>query len=393
MWFQRTLQIGKDRSFFLFGPRGVGKSSWLQRQFKNATLIDLLNSEDYIRLSHSTAYLEDMLKGHQKNDWIIIDEVQKIPPLLDEVHRLIEKKGYKFILTGSSARKLKRGGANLLGGRALTYHMEGLCHAELGKSFDLDHVLKWGTLPLIYVYPDTRRETLASYVHTYIKEEIRAEGILRNVDPFVRFLQIAGNLNGQELNISNLSRDALVKRPVVETYLSILEDTLLTYKLPSYRPQVKVREAASPKFYWFDPGVARAAAGLLGEQSEADAVWLGAALECYLYHELRVYNHCFNKYRDIGYYRVANNIEIDFVIETKKRRLNSPPQVVCLEVKHAKRWRPEWSKHMLNLQQTKGINVEKMYGIHTGEEFYEEHGVRIIGVERFLKDLFSGNVF
>lgn len=391
MWFDRVLSPSNDRSFFLFGPRGVGKSAWLKKNFQQALYIDLLDSETYLNLNHHAGYLNELLKNHSRNNWVIIDEVQKAPQVLDEVHRLIEDKKIKFILTGSSARKLKRGGSNLLGGRALTLHMEGLTAHELGREFDLQKALLWGTLPLVYVYPDTARETLISYVHTYLKEEIQAEGLLRRVEPFVRFLQIAGMINGQELNISNIARDAKVKRPVVETYISILEDTLLAHKLPSYRPQVKVRESASPKFYWFDPGVARAAAGFLNE--EVDTVWLGAALECLLFHELRVYNQCFKKYRDICYYRVANNIEIDFIIETKKRQNTILPHVICIEVKQSNRWKPEWSKHMLNLKRTKGIVVEKMFGVYMGQESLTENEVCILNVKEFLKKLFAGEIY
>jgi len=190
--------------------------------------------------------------------WIILDEIQKILALLDEVHRLIEKRNWRFALCGSSARKLRRGGANLLAGRAITVNMESFSAVELGKAFDLATALEWGLLPMVQREPKQAPDILAAYLDTHIREEIRQEGLLRNVPPFMRFMSIAGQLNGQVVNMQNVARDSGVAHSTVDTYFAIIVDTLLGRFLPAWRVGVKVREAAHPKFYWFDPGVARA---------------------------------------------------------------------------------------------------------------------------------------
>ena len=202
---------------------------------------------------------------------------------------------WRFALCGSSARKLRRGGANLLAGRALTLAMESFSSAELGGEFDLDFALNWGLLPFVRNEPDAAADILAAYVNTYLKEELQAEGLIRNVPPFVRFLAVAGQINGQVLNVQNIAREAAVARSTVDTYFAVLTDTLVGHLLPAWRPGLKVREAAQPKFYWFDPGVARAAAGLL--RDPADRLWQGTALETLIYHELRIYNEVSRKHR------------------------------------------------------------------------------------------------
>ncbi len=293
VFFMKTCRISRkltrpDRSFFLFGPRGTGKSTWLRHVFPDALYLDMLDASIFLELSRDPNRLEAMIGDLPERNWVVLDEIQKVPALLDEVHRLVEKHRWRFALCGSSARKLKRGGANLLGGRALTVSMESFSGSELAESFDLEFALSWGTLPLIYEDPEMAADILSAYVNTYLKEEIQAEGLIRSVPPFVRFLAVAGQVNGQALNVQNISRDAAVARSTVDTYFSILSDTLVGHILPAWRPGLKVREAAQPKFYWFDPGVARAAAGLL--RDPIDRLWQGAALETLVFHELRVYN-------------------------------------------------------------------------------------------------------
>ena len=200
---------------------------------------------------------------------------------MDEVHRLIESKGYRFALSGSSARKLKKGRANLLAGRAVTKHMEFLSFYELKDFFELKRVLNWGTLPLVVLNTGQASDILSAYVHTYIKEEIKEEGIVRRTEPFIRFLEIAGIMNGQQVNKENIARDSKVPRGTVDTYFSILEDTLLGGFLPAFRPEAKVREQTHPKFYWFDAGAARGAGGLLYEP--LDSLWFGRSLETFIF--------------------------------------------------------------------------------------------------------------
>ncbi len=215
------------RSFFLFGPRGTGKSTWLRRSFPGARHLDLLDSSLFLQLSRQPHDLEMLAGNLGRGGWIILDEVQKTPHLLDEVHRLMETRGWRFALCGSSARKLRRGGVNLLGGRAVTRAMEGLSAQELGKDFDLNFSLEWGMLPAIQTDRNGAADRLAAYVHTYLREEIREEGLIRRLPPFVRFLAIAGQFNGQILNSQGIARDAAIPRSTVDLYFSIMEDTLL----------------------------------------------------------------------------------------------------------------------------------------------------------------------
>ena len=299
---KRLLRL-PDRSFFLFGPRGVGKTTWLREVLPDASYFDLLDSSLYLELSQKPGNIEAMVGDLQKNSWVVIDEIQKIPGLLDEVHRLMETKRWRFVLCGSSARKLRRAGVNLLGGRAITRNLDSFSYKELGAVFDAEFSLQWGFLPYVQLDRKNAPDILNSYVNTYIKEEIKEESIVRSLPPFLRFLSIAGQLNGQLVNAQNISRDAAVPRSSVDVYFSILEDTLLGHFLPAYRPNVKVREQTHPKFYWFDPGVARAAAGLLFEP--VDRLWKGTALENMIYHELRVHNLTQNKNRQISFYNLS----------------------------------------------------------------------------------------
>ena len=380
-----------DRSFFLFGPRGTGKSNWLQQVLPEALRLDLLDASLFLELSRDPHLIEAIIGGRPENSWVVLDEIQKIPALLDEVHRLMESRRWRFALCGSSARKLRRGGANLLAGRALTISMESFSAAELAENFDLDFALNWGMMPMVYNEPEFAADILAAYVNTYIKEELQAEGLIRNVPPFVRFIGVAGQINGQALNVQNIAREAAVARSTVDTYFSILNDTLIGHILPAWRPGLKVREAAQPKFYWFDPGVARAAAGLL--RDPADRIWQGTALETLIYHELRVYNEISGKHRQICYYRTPAGVEVDFIIEIARRRPNLSPKIVVIEIKRAERWSRAWNKPMRNLADTSGVKVDRMIGVYCGLRSYRFDDIEVWPVEEFLKALFSGEVF
>jgi len=380
-----------DRSFFLFGPRGVGKTTWLKAVLPEASFFDLLDSALYLELSQKPGNLEAMIGNLPQDSWVVIDEIQKITNLLDEVHRLMETKRWRFALCGSSARKLRRGGVNLLGGRAVTRNLDTFSCGELGDAFDVEFSLQWGLLPLVQFDRENAPDILNSYVNTYIKEEIKEEGIVRRLPPFLRFLGIAGLLNGQLVNGQNISREAGVPRSSVDVYFSILEDTLLGHFLPAYRPNVKVREQTRPKFYWFDPGVARAAAGLLFDP--ADRLWKGTALENLIYHELRVHNLTQNRNRTISFYRTGSGVEIDFVIETRKRQLSSYAHVVCLEVKMAEKWDRKWERPMRSLNNHNSIHVDKMIGVYTGNRAYHFDGIDVMPVKEFLKRLHRGDIF
>lgn len=380
-----------DRSFFLFGPRGTGKSTWLHQVLPDAFRLDLLDASLFLELSRDPHRLEALIVGRPAGTWIILDEIQKVPPLLDEVHRLMGLQKWRFALCGSSARKLRRGGANLLAGRALTLSMESFSAAELGNAFDLEFALNWGLLPFIWNEPETAADILSAYVNTYLKEELQAEGLIRNVPPFVRFLSVAGQINSQVVNAQNIARNAAVARSTVDTYFTVLTDTLVGHFLPAWRPGLKVREAAQPKFFWFDPGVARASAGLLCDA--ADRLWQGAALETIIFHELRVYNEVSRKHRSLYYYRTPAGVEVDFIIETALRRPDSPPHVIAIEVKRSERWDRAWEKPMRSLAESAGVAVEKMIGVYCGSRSYQFDKIKVLPVGDFIKTLFSGEIF
>jgi predicted AAA+ superfamily ATPase len=388
--YPRLLEIPR-RSFFLFGPRGVGKSFWLRRKLPGVLTFDLLHTATQLELTRDPSLLEARIGPQKEGTWIWVDEVQKVPALLDEVHRLMELKRWRFALSGSSARKLFRQGADLLAGRAVTRRMESLARPELGADFDLPQALAWGTLPLVVPDYGSARDVLSAYVHTYLREEIREEGLIRKVEPFVRFLEIAGIMNGQQLNAENIGREASVPRNTVVTYFSILEDTLMGYRLPAYRPQLKVREQVHPKFYWFDPGVARAAANLLFDP--IDPTWLGRALETLVFHELRVYNHSSGRERPLAYYRTQSGAEVDFIVEVEKRTSTRKPTVICIECKYAKKWKRGWEKALRDFAGSSKLKVERSLGLYLGEAAYHFDGVDVLPVPRFLDDLFAGKIF
>jgi uncharacterized protein len=380
-----------DHSFFLFGPRGTGKSTWLQEVLPGAFVIDLLDASLFLELSRDPHQLEALIAGQPASSWIVLDEIQKVPLLLDEVHRLMGHNKWNFALCGSSARKLRRGGANLLAGRALTLSMEGFSAPELGETFDLEFALNWGMLPFVWNEPDTAARILAAYVNTYLKEELQAEGLIRKVPPFIRFLSVAGQMNAQIVNAQNIARDAAVARATVDNYFGVLTDTLVGHFLPAWRPGLKVRETAAPKFYWFDPGVARASAGLLHDP--ADRLWQGGALETLVYHELRVYNEVSPKQRPLYYYRTPSGVEIDFIVETARRRPQGNPRVIAIEVKRAEQWDRRWEAPMRSLGADENVTVDRMIGVYCGTRRYRYDSMDVLPFSDFIKTLHAGEIF
>jgi predicted AAA+ superfamily ATPase len=389
-YIQRSL-AAPGRSFFLFGPRGTGKSTWLRDVFREALYLDLLDASLFLELLQAPHVLEAMAGDRPPSSWIVLDEIQKIPALLDEVHRLMESRQWRFALCGSSARKLRRTGVNLLAGRALTLYMEPFASSELAGRFDLDFSLQWGLLPIVQTDRQDAADILGAYVNTYLKEEIREEGLVRKTPSFLRFLGIAGQLNGQVVNARNISREASVPRSNVDTYFSILTDTLVGHFLPAYQPRLKMREQTHPKFYWFDPGVARAAAGLL--RDPADRAWLGFALETLVYHELRVFNEVGRRHRPLAYYATAAGAEIDFVVETRQGRPHVPPHVALIEVKLSEKWDRQWERALRDLKARPGIVVDRMIGVYTGPRPYRYDDLDVLPVEDFLRQLHEGQVF
>lgn len=314
--FHRCLSLINKKSFFLFGARGTGKSTLLRQFFKpqDAHVIDLLTEEERFATDPRALLLE---AEQIKKPWIVIDEIQKLPHLLDHVHALIETKRWKFALTGSSARKLKRGGANLLAGRALTYSLFPLTHRELGERFELKQALEQGTLPELYSMdsPADRAQYLRSYTQTYLKEEIQAEQTVRKLAPFRKFLEVSAQSNGKIINYSAIARDVQADTKTVQEYFQILEDTLVGTILEPYHLSIRKRQRQNPKFYFFDTGVTRALSRTLTQELLPKTYAFGAAFEHFVINEiLRLSAYAANDYR-FSYLRTKDDAEIDLIVE------------------------------------------------------------------------------
>jgi uncharacterized protein len=297
-----------QRSCFLFGPRQTGKS-WLIRQALSAYKVyNLLDNQTYLKLS---ATPEKMRQELQPNDSImVIDEIQKLPSLLDEIHYLIEEKGIRFLLTGSSARKLRSKGVNLLGGRARKKIMHPFVYTELGNEFDLVRALDIGLLPSIYFSPDPQSD-LEAYTGVYLREEIAAEAVVRNIPSFSRFLTVAALSHAQIVNFSNVASDAQVSRTTVHDYYEILKDTLIGIELPAWKKSIKRKPFATSKFYFFDGGVARMLQKRKGLQ--LGSTECGEAFESFIFHELRSWLD-YGKGGDLCYWRSTSGFEVDFIL-------------------------------------------------------------------------------
>ena len=346
--FKRIAKFSTTNSFFLFGPRGTGKTHLLKSRFQaTPTLyIDLLNPETFQTLSLAPNRLSQQLAALPKSTrWIIIDEVQRIPALLDIVHQQIESSRFHFVLTGSSARKLRHGSANLLAGRAFVYHLFPLTKKELGDDFSLDDALRWGTLPRIFGLQSNRekQEYLRSYTHTYLQEEITQEQVVRKLDPFRRFLVIAAQMSGQIINFSKIARDAGTGVPTVQSYFQILEDTLIGTLVESFHESVRKRQRENPKFYFFDTGVQRALENTLTVDLLPQTYAYGVAFEHFIINEIqRLQSYQQKDYR-FSYLRTQAGVEIDLIVERpgKKRLL--------LEIKSTERAGPEDVRNLKRL--------------------------------------------
>ena len=335
-------------SFFLFGPRGTGKSTWLREHYPDALLIDLLNDMEFRKMMTNPDSLQDVVAGRQDTKTIIIDEIQKVPQLLGVVHKLIEEnKSLRFILTGSSSRKLKRSGVDLLGGRAVIKKMYPFTAAELGDKFQIKHALEYGLIPLI-CQADDKEETLEGYVNLYLKEEVHAEGLVRNIAGFARFLEIMSFSNGQILNYSEIARECQVKRHLVENYTDILEDLLIAYRISPFLKRAKRILIKSSKFYFFDAGVFNTLRpkGTLDSAAETG----GSALECIVLHHLLAWIEYGKRRGTVYFWRTKSGNEVDFVVYGRK-------DFFGVEVKH-----------------TKSIRKKDLHGLKAFREDYPEAG-------------------
>ena len=314
MIYQRLLNMNsllQKKSFFLFGPRSTGKTTLIHQQFPNAIFYDLLDADIYTELLRRPKLIEEKLVlTSETTPIIIIDEIQKLPKLLDEVHRLIEKYKISFLLTGSSARKLKRGAANLLGGRAWEAHLYGLTSKEI-INFDLIKYLNRGGLPHIFLSEDYYEE-LNNYINLYIREEVVAEALVRKLDYFIRFLDIIGLQNGEELHFQSISSDAGVPVKTIQNYIQILEDTLIGFQLPAYLQTKKRKAITRSKFYFFDIGIVNT----LSKRTEilSGSELFGKAFEHFLVLEIRAYLNYRRKNITISYWRSTSQFEVDCII-------------------------------------------------------------------------------
>ena len=308
--FLDVSDVLKRKSVFLFGPRQCGKSWLIEHTVKNAHVLDLLASETFLRLAQHPEYIEEVGSDGLP---VVIDEIQKMPQLLDEVHRLIERRGFRFLLTGSSARKLRRQGVNLLGGRARVKRLHPFSAAELGERFSLERAVNYGLLPSVW-FSDEPEEDLADYIDEYLRQEIIAEGATRNLPAFGRFLEVAALSNGEQVDYAAISRDAKVPRSTVQEYFRILKETMLADEVPVWKRGLRRKTVETAKFYLFDPGVARRL--MRRKPVEEGTREYGRLFETWVHHELRAYLD--NRVRDgvVTYWRTPSGTEVDFIVGT-----------------------------------------------------------------------------
>jgi len=369
-----------NNSFFLLGLRGSGKSSWVRENFPSAKCINLLNEADYQRYLANPSFFRDELRTRPKGSWVIVDEVQRLPQLLNEVHSAIEEQQLKFALLGSSARKLRQAGVNLLGGRAYMRTMYPFLPQELGADFSLQQTLRFGSLPLI-ITSELPQEQLQAYVQLYLKKEIQAEALVRNLGGFARFLPIAALFHGQSINIAGIARDSGVARTTVEGYLKILEDTLLCFRLPGYEPRLRVKERTHPKWYWIDGGVARAAKGVLSPPGPEEQGMLFEGLIAMLLKAGNDLKYC--EYDALSYWSPAGvDSEVDFVMERGSEK-------IAIEVKTV---REPQNNHLKGLRTiTKLPKLCRRILIYPGDKDRTTNdGIEILGFSSFLEQLNSG---
>jgi predicted AAA+ superfamily ATPase len=369
-----TTPLKERKSFFLFGPRGTGKTTLLKNLFPNVLFVNLLQSEYYNRLSSDPGLIQKMIPP-QYTDWIIIDEIQRIPELLNEVHDLIETKNHVFILTGSSARKLRRKGVNLLAGRALTYYLHPLTAIEQEETFNVIESLRLGHLPARFNEHHPQKY-LKDYVQTYIREEVLQEGITRNIGHFSRFLEIASFSQGNVVNISEIAREAKIKRSLAENYFSILEDLLIGVMLPVFTRKAKRKLIGHQKFYYFDVGVFRAIrpTGPLDSDAEID----GPALETLVFQEIRELNEYLATDYQLYFWRTKNGLEIDFV-------LYGPNGLIAIEVKRSSHVH---SKNLRGLKEfKKDYPPAKCYLFYSGSDILYIDNITVLPIDQALQHL------
>lgn len=373
--FTRNIKLPQDKSFFLFGPRGTGKSTLVRSLYPNAPFIDLLDAKTFqVLLARPQDLMSNVPPDY--SGYIIIDEVQRVPELLNEVHLQIEsEKHHKFILTGSSARKLRRAGINLLAGRALTYFLSPMTAEEVGSAFSLSNSIKFGLLPATFGERDAQKY-LESYVSTYLQEEILQEGLTRNLGAFSRFLETASFSVGSSVNTSSIARDSSIERKVVENYFTILEDLMLGVRLPIFSHRAKRKLINHPKFYFFDTGIFQTIRprGVLDNESEIG----GPALEnLFLQNVIAVNNNLGLDYQ-ISYYRTVGGDEVDFVLYGKRG-------FHAFEIKNSSRFSSSFL-HGLKIF-GKEYPQAKLFLLYTGDQELYFDNIKVIPINKVLLNL------
>jgi predicted AAA+ superfamily ATPase len=376
--------LGPPRgSFFLFGPRGVGKSTWLRGIFPEAYWVDLLDEALYQSYLADIGAFAGELRSLSPGSLVVVDEVQRLPMLLNEVHRHIEDRRLRFVLCGSSARKLKTAGTNLLAGRAVRRHLHPFVPEELGKDFDLDLALQYGTLPVIWTAPD-RGEALAAYAQLYLKEEVQAEALVRNLPGFARFLPVAALFHAEVVNVSGIARDAGAARTTVAGYLEILEDTLLAFRLPAFEAKLRVRERRHPKLYWADPGLPRAMKRQLGSPGAEER---GHLFEGWVAGLLRAYRDYRGLFDDWGYWAAGkgSSLEVDFLLRRAE-------DLVALEVRSGEKVFETDLRGLRAIAALPGIR-RRLVVCRGRRRQKTADGVEILPVAAFLAELESSSLF
>lgn len=370
------LNLPPDRSVFLWGPRKVGKSYWLRHHFQSSLYIDLLQTDVFAQFASRPALLREYVAAHPKKS-IVIDEIQKIPTLLDEVHGLIENAGRQFILTGSSARKLKRGQANLLGGRAWRRVMTPLSFLEV-EDFDLEDALHSGLLPPHFLSVDPT-EDLRSYIADYLKEEIVAEAQVQNLPAFADFLRIAAITSGELLDYTNVASECGVNARVVRQYFQILEDTYLGFRIPPWTKSKERRMILTEKFYLFDVGVANFLARSRPQMGSRE---FGKSFEHYILMELRAYQAYRAPDLEIKFWRTSNGQEVDFILGEKE---------LAIEVKGSARVTPKDLRHLKILTEDGPVKHRAVVCLESQKRIVND-GIVIWPYQEFLRELWEGSV-
>lgn len=365
-------------SCFLFGPRGTGKTTWLRHALPDALVVNLLEPETYREMAARPERLRELVLGNRDRRDVVVDEVQRVPDLLHVVHDLLERRRPpRFVLTGSSARKLRRGGVDLLAGRAVVRTLHPFLAAELPR-FDLARALEQGLLPLVVSAKDPR-ETLAAYATTYLEQEVKAEGLVRSIGSFARFLEVVSFSHGAVLNAAAVARECAVPYRTVEGFLGVLEDLLVAFRVPVFTRRARRATAVHPKFYIFDAGVFRSVRprGPLDRPEEIG----GAALEGLVAQHLRAWIAYSTRDLALSYWRTRSGVEVDFVVY-------GPGGFWAFEVKSAARVRPE---DLGGLRAFVEDYPEcRPMLLYRGSERLEVDGIPCVPVDRFLAGLRPG---